>query len=136
MRIWCSSSLTPKLPPQGTPRGDPSRRSGDPLRNLPRTLHVCERHLCEDLQPVGLQRNELARMIAQDSHRVDIERSEDLCPNPVFALFASECDCLVGVDAGLTVSLDLPLVFAHLREIEQDAAAFRRDDFLSAIHQL
>src|SRR4030095_8949940 len=88
-----SSSLTPKF--------------------LPRTLDVSEWNLREDLQTVSFQCNQLARMIAQDSHRMNVERGENLRADTVFPLLASEGNRFVGIDARLPMGLDLALVFAH-----------------------
>ena len=102
-------------------------------------LDVRERNLRQDLQAVGLERDELSRVIGEDPHRVDIQRRENLRADAVLALFAAERDRLVRIDAFFAVSLDLRRKIrlsrlAHLRQVQQHPAAFRRDDLHRAIH--
>src|SRR4030095_14181703 len=74
---------------------------------LPRTLHIRKRHLREDLQPIRLQRNQLSRVIAQNPHRMDVQRGEYLRADAVLALLAAKGDRLIRIDALLSMGLDL-----------------------------
>ena len=111
------------------------------LKNLPRAFYVSERNLRKDLQSVGFQRNKLARVIAQDAHRMDIQRRKNLGADAVLTLFAAKRDRFVGINALFPVCVNLRdkirlTRLAHLCEIKQYPAPLRCNDVKGTVHLL
>src|SRR2546428_3603277 len=72
-----------------------------PRRRVLRILRVSERNLRQDLQTKGFQGDEFAGVVGQNAHGMDVQGSQDLRADSIFALLAAQSDRLIGVHAML-----------------------------------
>src|SRR5438552_1765377 len=71
-----------------------------------------ERYRVRDREAIPLEAHELARVVREQSHRLDAQVRENLCTNPIIALVGLESQAFVGLDR--IEALILQLVRADL----------------------
>ena len=94
-----------------------------------------ERQPLGDRQAVPFDPHQLARVVAEQTHRADAQLAQDLDTHSVIALIRFEAEPLVGLDRVEALVLELvranlvrePDAAAFLIQIQQDAAAFLGD---------
>src|SRR2546425_12096725 len=57
-----------------------------------------ERNRIRDREAISLQADELARVVREQSHRLDAQVSQNLCTDPVITLVGLESQAFVGLD--------------------------------------
>src|SRR5262245_21508194 len=97
--------------------------------------NTCKRNLCRDGQAIRFEGDELSWMAGDNAHRLNVQRSEDLCANPVLALLAPQSERFIRVGTVFAVVLQFiaALRVAFLMKIQKYTPSLALDHAQRAI---